>query len=428
MAFDPHAPPERAGGTSFRAWAYLIAAALLVTAGAALPGRDNDTLNGVRAVLLGAGLLTGAAGIVSRFRSAGWEFESRVTTALQLVAAGGVVLLAYVAAPDAVMVPGVPEARPPILPQRQWDSARLVLSVLAAVTLAGAFLVLLPSVARKAVVGLLVILHFGNILVSITSVPPPNSYPPWLSVQAWAHFYRPYGSFMYLNNAYHFYSPEPGPPTLAWFYVTYDDGSGRWIKIPSRKDSPVPLHYQRLLALTESINNINHNIPPDYNELASRRRIAGKLFDPEIPLPIETPPNVAYQPPEDYSKVMVSAYARYVARHWPHPDDNPDVGVKTVKVYRLIHRIIDAPAMASGMSPNDPTWDLAFFMGEFNPQGKMVDEHDPFLYFLLPIVRDAVPGPDGQPARKPNGEIETVLHNYLEVHATGRPTATEPRP
>src|SRR5262249_14128695 len=134
-----------------------------------------------------------------------------------------------------------------VIPEREWDSARLLLIPLGIVTLAGSGLVLLPLIARKLVVSLLILLHFGNILVSVTSVRPRNGRAPWLSVQLWSYFYRPYASFMYLNNAYHFYSPEPGPPTLLWFFVRYSDDSGRWIKLPSRKDSPVPMHYQRQL-------------------------------------------------------------------------------------------------------------------------------------------------------------------------------------
>jgi hypothetical protein len=274
----------------------------------------------------------------------------------------------------------------------------------------------LPAVARKAVVSILILVHFASITVSVTSVPPPNGQAPWLAIQAWSYVFRPYASFMYLNNAYHFYSPEPGPPTLVWFFVRYSDDSGRWVKLPSRKDSPVPMHFQRLLALTESVNVINHNMPPDYNERASARRLAGKIFDPEIPLPLDTPPNIAYQPPEEYSRVMIAAYARYVARHWPHPDDNPSADVKTVKAYRLVHQIINAPTMAEGVSPNDETWDLPYFMGEFDPQGDMIDDKDPFLYFWVPIRRELAE----------NGQM--VLKNYLEEHANHRSAAKEPLP
>ena len=44
---------------------------------------------------------------------------------------------------------------------------------------------------------------------------------------------------------------------IAPLVVQYADDTYREVKIPVRKESPVPLHYQRMLALTESTNQIN---------------------------------------------------------------------------------------------------------------------------------------------------------------------------
>jgi hypothetical protein len=421
MARDSLAPPVRAGGPSFRALAYLIGGCVLVLAAVLLPGRETGNLNGLRAILLGGGLLTLGIAVARRLQTAPQNLESRIVTASWLLTSCFAVCLAYVATPNRVFAE---TALPDGFPEHEWDSARMVLMALGIVSLGGTGLVLLPMVARKVAGSALVLAHFSSICVSITSVPPPTGPAPWLSVQAWGYVFRPYASFMYLNNAYHFYSPEPGPPTLVWFFVRYSDDSGRWIKLPSRKDSPVPIHFQRTLALTESVNVINHNTPPNFNELAAARRLAGKIYDPEIPLPLDAPPTVAYQPPEEYSRVMVSAYARYVAKHWPHPDDNPSATVTTVKAYRLIHQIPNAPAIAAGAVPDDAVWDLPYFMGEFDPTGRMIDEHDPFLYFWLPIREEPAGNATGD--EQPSGR--GVLRNYLEIHATGRSSAKEPQP
>jgi hypothetical protein len=429
MARDPSVPPESPGGTSLLAWAYLSAGCGLILLGAILPGRDEEALEVPRAILLGAGLISLGAAVARRLRTAPNDVESRIITGSLILTAGFGVVLAYLGTPDKKLFPDQPDRSNASavveknvlpeknlladLPDRQWDSIRMFLGVLAAVTFVGAGLVVLPLAARKVVVSLLVLLHFTSIFVSVTSVPPPNSAPPWLSVQAWYYVFRPYSSFMYLNNAYHFYSPEPGPPTLAWFYVNYDDGTGRWLKLPSHKDSPVPMHFQRLLALTESINVVNHNIPPDYDNLIRARRLAGELHKPEIPLPVDTPPTLAYQPLEQYSRIMVSAYVRHVARTWPHPDNNPDAKVTSIKAYRLIHQIIDAPHLAQGLSPNDETSDWPYYLGEFDPDGTMKNETDPFLYFWLPIRW--MPQANGGPA----------LENCLEIHATTKPQPAE---
>src|SRR5262249_34883324 len=81
---------------------------------------------------------------------------------------------------------------------------------------------------------------------------------------------HPYLEFMYLNNAYHFYSPEPGAATHFWMRVYYDTGTknefgapkleGIWVKIPDldeqgQRGSAVGLEYYRSLSLTENIVN-----------------------------------------------------------------------------------------------------------------------------------------------------------------------------
>src|SRR5260370_1204304 len=57
----------------------------------------------------------------------------------------------------------------------------------------------------------------------------------------------PYLGFLYPNTAYHFYSPEPGPPTLLWYRVEYANGETQLFRIPDRSHDRNPLHYQRLL-------------------------------------------------------------------------------------------------------------------------------------------------------------------------------------
>src|SRR5207253_4479160 len=113
---------------------------------------------------------------------------------------------------------------------------------------------LLPRVVQRTIVSLMIVLHFVGILSAVSSVPPTPPLMNW----AWIYVYRPYLQFMYLNNAYHFYSPEPGPGILVWFHVRYDDGSSDWYKIPDRSQNPLTLEYQRRLSLAESTNQLLH--------------------------------------------------------------------------------------------------------------------------------------------------------------------------
>src|SRR5262249_1808683 len=148
-------------------------------------------------------------------------------------------------------------------PKAEWDSARLVLRVLMVIGFAAAVLLLCPTPVRRAVVSVLIVLHFAGIVTAVAS--PDGS---WLANQARTYIYPPHLQFMYLNNAYRYYSPEPGPAALLWFCVEYEpntDGSRnlRWVKIPTLgkdgehlrpDDTPLwpNLEYTRRMSMAES--------------------------------------------------------------------------------------------------------------------------------------------------------------------------------
>lgn len=295
-----------------------------------------------------------------------------------------------------------------------WDTAILLLSVLATVAACAALLVLLPRTVGKVVVSLLILVHFGGILTAVTSVPPPGGPAPWLISQAWTRFYRPYLQFMYLNNAYHFYSPEPGPACLLWFRVAYADGTGRWVHVPDAKrdmKDPLALEYYRRLSLTESTNQLLSvtSIPP---ALLQRRLVAGQ--EEGVPSPDQLAPLVTgvpqFRPPNEHSARLIGSYARYVARSYPRSAEQAPV--VAVKVYRVVHGIVPPRELVRGLEPTDPTLYFPYYQGEFDPAGQLRDTNDPWLYWLIPIIR--IPAGLGH-ARE--GEV----WNYLALHAGSSP-------
>jgi hypothetical protein len=230
----------------------------------------------------------------------------------------------------------------------------------------------------------------------------PNGQPaPWLTIQAWGHVYRPYLGFLYLNNAYHFYSPEPGPPTLLWYRVEYASGETQWFRMPDRRHDPMPLHYQRLLALTESINQIKGPGAVDqvaWMSVETNRRRAGFLHD----IPLHPDPTARqYAEPQDVSKLMTSTYARHLARTTVNPN-NPDDKVVRVRMYRVVHVILSPAQVAEGVDPRSEWLYLPYFQGEFDADGKLTDPGDPFLYWLIPIYKDP--------------QNPSVVHNCLKMH------------
>jgi hypothetical protein len=311
----------------------------------------------------------------------------------------------------------------------QWDTALLMLRVLSAVAAVAAVLVLLPRRAARFAVSVLIVVHFGGILTAVLSVPPPGGQAPWLANQLWTRFYRPYLQFMYLNNAYHFYSPEPGPATLLWFHIAYSDGSSRWISFPDRREhtsDPLALSYYRRLPLSEAINQQVLPLTEPPPELTQRRAQAGQLLG--IPSPVEValylPGLPQFRVPTDTGRQMLQSFARHVYRAYAHAD--PQVTVAGVKVYRVVHTMLPPGRFAAGVSPLEPTLYLPYYQGEFDREGNLKHPDDPFLYWLIPILR-VEPGEDTVllglapfidrrlPARG-GGEIR----DYVQIHAQSK--------
>jgi hypothetical protein len=288
------------------------------------------------------------------------------------------------------------------------DSIRLMLSVLTGVAAVSAALVVLPPILRRFAISVLIVFHFAGILTAITTVPPT----PWLSSVLWSYVYRPYLEFVYMENAYHFYSPEPGPACMMWFYVKYEDGTAQWVKIPRREDFPLALEYQRRLSLTESINQLLPTVSVPKEKRSARYLAASDLG---IKLHPGFPEVAQYREPTAYSKRMLETYTRFIARHTPHPADK-EKKVIGVKVYRVLHVIISPNDVRLRVDPDDPTNYYPFYHGEYTPDGVLKNPDDPFLYWLVPIVKTTqLQAGAGRAANRQ--DQEEVIIDYCAMHA-----------
>src|SRR5262249_14262767 len=132
-----------------------------------------------------------------------------------------------------------------------WDSLRLFLAVVGAFILLAAPLVAASTPVRRLGVSVLIVLHLAGVATVVIGSPPG----PWAAAQLQHWVFRPYLDFMYLNNAYRFYAPEPGPASQVWFRVEYQHGNQtltRWVKLPEMDDRghhryPMSLQYTRRL-------------------------------------------------------------------------------------------------------------------------------------------------------------------------------------
>jgi hypothetical protein len=293
----------------------------------------------------------------------------------------------------------------------QWDSAVILFRILAVLGAFAALVVQLPAVWRKVIASVLIIVHFLGIFTAVSTVPPAAV---WLCSFAWTYFYRPYLQFMYLNNAYHFYAPEPGPASLLWFFIEYEpDAEGRhwrWVKVPELDHDGRPLRpdhtrlwpnveYTRRLSLVEYAGQPNSDPIPDFQNLWLRRLRAGEFRGiPAVPNAI---PQSQYFRINQLSMLFLQDYVRHVA-HTYHHEKKPELNVSSVKVYRTVHRLLMPPDMVRGTRPDDEGLFHPVYMGEYDRNGNVMryvdpddptsDAPDPFLFWEIPIVKDEATG------------------------------------
>jgi hypothetical protein len=240
---------------------------------------------------------------------------------------------------------------------------------------------------------------------------------------------------MYLNNAYHFYAPEPGPASYLWFRVIHTTPIGQsgffsrermqdfgtWYKVPhldedGHLDHAVALEYQRFLTLTESVSG--YDSPPtemyfnkEINQwdwhpfwrnrlnlvpVDNRPIIVGQELTTQLQIPTHPaiPQGQQVFIPNHGSRLLFSSYARFVARKFEKHPDHPDWQVKSVKVYKVIHFIPHVMWYQNHLPPTDPELYRPYYVGNYDSAGQLINEQDPYLYWLLPVLRDRGNDPD----------------------------------
>jgi hypothetical protein len=265
-----------------------------------------------------------------------------------------------------------------------WDSGRMVAIFGTAVATIACLLMWMPQRYRRWGVSLLVLLHFGGIVTAVTG---PGA-QPWLSAQFSARIYRPYLQFIYMTNAYHFYSPEPGPAHVIWFCIYYENGDTRWVKMPRRPDDiadPLAVSYYRRLSLSEQLHALaaNRN-PPDEVMRARLLRMQGSNG---IPMHPELPMIEQYRPlPENYREHLLPGFVRHVASQKLYQHTDPNIAIKSIRVYYVEHFILTPDKVEAGFGFYDDVTYLPFYFGNHSKDGELLDTNDPLLYWLLPIV------------------------------------------
>lgn len=287
-----------------------------------------------------------------------------------------------------------------------WDSFRLLFGVLAVLGLTGAAVAAARPEWRFRVISLAVLFHFGGIFLA-TTAPPPS---PWVTDQVYQRVYNPYLHFIYMRNAYHFYSPEPGPASLVCCLLKTETGEEvlpngerrktydqKWIVMPKRpadvKD-PLGLTYYRRLSLTEQVARAIPDIvlPEMFEKHEVKNR---RVSETTIPFHPGEPIYLQYRLPNpDILRFLLPSYAQHVIlTNTPDPET---AAKTTVKIYRVEHRLLGAPEFIKGMNPYHPTTYKPYFVGEFDVYGNLLNPQEPMLYWLVPVIPRPTPDEKGR--------------------------------
>jgi hypothetical protein len=316
-----------------------------------------------------------------------------------------------------------------------WRSIRWYLAAGSVWGLVTAGLVALPRLARRrAALSGIILLHFGAILTAVLGQQPG----PWLAGMVWTEVSGRYLQHMYLINAYHFYAPNPGPSYFLWFWVSYTKEGDRknvyWklIKVPDIDDEtgwpryPLALQYQRRLAmanlLSQAAQGASAARAAELNRNHERANLErAKRGEPIFPLVSN---RVAYLEPSPFAKVILQSYVRHVAKKFAA--EHPGASITGIKMYRVEHIILDAPDLAHGEEPRDPYTYVPHFWGDFDTAGQLKNPNDPFLYWLMPVLRvkpgQSVLFPSNEEIIRPLAEhLHAWLREYQADEARNMP-------
>jgi len=309
-----------------------------------------------------------------------------------------------------------------------WDSFRMLFVILTGIGVARLVLTVLPPGWRVGAVSAVIVFHFAGIFLATVS-PSPT---PWLVEQVYHRVYSQYLQFIYMRNAYHFYSPEPGPASLlACLLETRLDGetettadgrvrqkyAKKWIVLPKRPADirdPLGLTYYRRLSLTDQVSrgvpDLMNAATFEKSEIQNRRGQSGFPYSPN-----ELPVFQYRLPTPEVSRFLLPSYAEHLILE--NTADAATAARTTLRIYRLEHKTLGVQEFTGvgnpGRKPTDPyhpTTYRPYFLGEFDALGRLVDPKAEMLYWLVPVIAR-------QPGATATGDAGKDYDDHMSVHA-----------
>lgn len=175
------------------------------------------------------------------------------------------------------------------------------------------------------------LLVVGHLLALVAG---PLSMPPSVLGGALGGIFRPYIAAAYLDHAYKFFGPDPGPSHRLRYEMEMPDGSVREGVLPDADEHWPRLWYHRHFVLCEFLNALPH-ADDDLND--------PRLFARRLPFP-----------------GAQRDFARSYARHLLYKQ-----GGQSVTLYMMEHAIPAPDYVREGVALDDPRLDSEYQLGRF---------------------------------------------------------------
>src|SRR5262249_53887050 len=159
---------------------------------------------------------------------------------------------------------------------------------------------------------------------------------------------------------------------------------------------PLGQEFTRRLSIGESVNVIVSAGPPpdgvmtprivaERGLLAEDETQPGKTKTVSIPRHPDLSADAQYRVPAEHCKRLLCEYARFVAQHYPSEKD-PSAKPVRVKIYRVVHRLLEPNEMANPWEFPDPQAEWTYwpyYQGEFVPPPADPNNLDPNRAWVL---------------------------------------------
>lgn len=266
-----------------------------------------------------------------------------------------------------------------------------------------------PAPGLKLVVSLVVLVHLAALFSCVLAGGGP------FAMKQVCVLFRPYLRFMWLDNAYRFYAPEPGPTEVLWYYLKYEDGSGRWYQVPRREDFTLRMPFQRYMSIALLASSLTDSQAIPLKDDPEARALALAQNRVKVKTVLDA-----------RGLIYFRSYARHIARtHATHP--HTGARLLAMDVYRAIYYIRSPYQIRQNMDMYDPRLVGVIYYDTFDTAGNLVDEQgrvtdqqpgfserigdDFFVDFvqkdILPLLEENAKQPAGQ-----RRTIAAVLTDY----------------